>query len=102
MTTNKTTKRNYHARIHKKVFFGFAENQNNCINGLGYKLLLQRNSDNHVLSHPAEAKDAANLVSAGRDVMDDISLYVPHYTPSRSNQKLMLGHIVSKAATELS
>ena len=34
--------------------------------------------------------------------LDEDSLYVPVYTPRISNEKLMLGHIVSKAATELS
>ena len=69
---------------------------------MGYRLTLQRNSDNHVLVHLAQAYDAANLALAGSVIIDDISLYTPHYTPSISNQKLMLEHIVSKAPTELS
>ena len=69
---------------------------------MGYKLTLQRNSDNHVLSHPAQANDAANLALAGRFIIEDICWYVPHYTPSISNRKLMLEHIVSKTPTELS
>ena len=69
---------------------------------MGYKLTLQRNIDNHVLSNPAKANDAPNLALARGPNMDDISLYVPHYTPSISSQKLMLGHIVSKTPTELS
>ena len=67
-----------------------------------YNLTLQRNSDNHVLSHPAQANDAANLVIARMVILDDIRLFVAQYTPSITNQKLMLGHIVSKAPTELS
>ena len=39
---------------------------------------------------------------AGRIFIDDIGLFVAHYTPSISNQELMLGHIVSKTPTELS
>ena len=101
MTNNKLTKENYQVRIYLKDVFGFAEHQDICTYGLSYKLTLQRNSDNHVLSHPAQANAAANLVSAERVIIDDISLYVPHYTPSISNQKLMLSHIVSKAPTEL-
>ena len=85
-----------------KDVFGFAEHQDNCTFGLIYKLTLQKNSDNHVLSHPAKANDAANVALAGRVFIDDISWYVPHYTPSLSNQKLLLGHIVSKAPTEMS
>ena len=69
---------------------------------MGYKLTLQRNSDNHVICHPAQANDVAYLAVAGRVIIDDISCYVPHYTPSITNQKLMLEHIVTKASTELS
>ena len=68
---------------------------------MGYKLTLQRNSDNHVLSHPAQASYAANLALAGRVIIDDISWCVPHYTSRISNQKLMLSIIASKTPTEL-
>ena len=102
MNKNKTTKGNCHVRIYLKDISGFAEHQDNCTYGLGYKLMLRRNSDNHVLGHPAQANNAANLGLAGRVNKDDLSWYVPHYTPNISNQKLMLGHIASKAATELS
>ena len=43
-----------------------------------------------------------NLALTGRVIIDVISLYAPHYTPSISNQKILLGHIVSKTPTELS
>ena len=102
LTNNKTTKGNYHVRIYLKDIFGFAEHQDNCTYGLGEKITLQRNSDNHVLSHPAQDNDAANLALAGRVIIDVISWYVPHYTPSILNQKLMLRQIVSKTPTELS
>ena len=101
MTNKKTTKGNYHVRIYLKVVFGFAEHHDNCTYGLGYKLTLKRNSDNHVLSHLAQANDAANVVSAGRVIIDDIFWYVPLYTPSISNEKLMLNDIASKTPTEL-
>ena len=48
LTNNKTTKGNYHVRICLSDTFGFAEHQDGCIYGLGYKLKLQRNNDNHV------------------------------------------------------
>ena len=102
LTNKKTTQGNYHVRIYLKDFFGYAAHQENCASGLGYKLTLQGNSDIHVLSRRAEVDDAANLTLAGRVIIEDISWYVPHYTPSISNQKLMLRHIVSKAPTELS
>ena len=101
LTNNKKTQGNYHVRNCLKDIFGSAEHQNNCAYGLGYKLILQRSSDNHVLSHPARTS-AESLVLAGRVIIDDISWYIPHYTPNKINQKLMLGHIVSKAPTELS
>ena len=66
-----------------------------------YKLTLQRNSDNHALSNPPQTNDAANLASAGRVIINDISLSVAHYASSISNEKLMLGRIVSKTPTEL-
>ena len=87
LTKNKTTKGNYHVEIHLKDVFGFAEHQDTCTYGLGYKLTLQRNSDNHVLSHRAGVDNEAKLALAGRVIIEDLSWYVPHYTPSISNQK---------------
>ena len=102
LSNNKTTKGTYHVRIYLKDIFGFAGHQDNCTYGLGYKLKLQRNSDKHALSHRAGATNSDNLALAGRVIIGDIGLYVPHYTPSISNEKIMLGHIVSEAATEMS
>ena len=68
---------------------------------MGKKLTLKRKSDNHVFSYPAQANDAANFASAGRVIIDDISWYVPHYTPSISKQKLIISNIASKTPTEL-
>ena len=58
---NKQSKGSYQVRIYLKNAIGFAEQHDNCTYGLGYELLLQRTSDNHVLSHPAQANDAENL-----------------------------------------
>ena len=69
---------------------------------MGYKLTLQRNKDNHVLSHRAGANNAENLALAGTVIIEDLCLYVPQYTTKISIQKLLLGHLVSKVATELS
>ena len=103
LTNKKTTKGNYHVRINLKGIFSFAEHQGNCSYGLGYKFTLQRNSHNHVLSRLAGANDAVNFALAERVNVEDLSWYVPHYTISNiSNQKLLLWHIVSETATELS
>ena len=85
-----------------KKSFDFEEHQESVSYGLAHKLTLQRGSDTHVLSHSSKANDAANLFLAGRVVIDKICWYVLHYTANISNQKLMLVHIESKAATELS
>ena len=53
-----------------------------------------------MISHRAET-NAENLALAGRVIIEDVSLYISTYTPSISNQKLLLSHIVSKAPTEL-
>ena len=74
MTNNKTTGGNYHVRVYSKGFFGFGEYQDNSSYGLGYKLTLQRNIDNHVLSYPAQANDARNIALAGTVFIDDLSL----------------------------
>ena len=101
LTNNKTTKGIYLVRFYLKDVFGFAEHHDNCTYGLGYKLTLQRIGDNHVLSHPPQANDAANVALAERVLIDDISWYDPHYSPIISNQKLMLSIIASKTPTEL-
>ena len=101
MTNNKQTKGNYHVTISVNGIFGFVEHHYKCSYGLGYKKTLQRNSDILVLSHPDQANDAAHRALTGRVIIDDISWYVPHYTPSVSNQKLMLSNIASKTPTEL-
>ena len=102
MTNNKQTKRNFHVTIYLKDSFGFAGHHDNCTYGLGFNLTLQRNSDNHLLGHPAQANVSANRALAGRIIVDDISINVPYCTPSISNQKLRLGDIVFKTPTEMS
>ena len=101
LTDNKTTTGKYHVSIYLKDVFGFAEHQDNCTYGLGYKETIQNKSDNHVVT-PRAGTNAESLALAGKVFIDDISQYVPHYTPKLSNQKTMLGHIGYKAATKMS
>ena len=89
MTNYKTIKDYYRVRTSLKEIFGFAEHQDNCTYGLGYKLKLQRKNDNHVLCHLSQANDAAKLALTARVVIIDISLQIPHFTPSVSNKKLI-------------
>ena len=77
LTNNKTTKGNYHVRIYSRNIFGFAEHQDNCTYGLGYKLTLQRNSDNHASSHRAGATTADNLAFGWKSFFRGCQLVCP-------------------------
>ena len=76
LTNGKETRGNYRVTFYLKDGFGFAEHQENAIYGLGYKLTLQRNSDNHVLSRRS-GTDAENDALAGRVLIEEISWNVP-------------------------
>ena len=86
MTDKKTTKGNYHVRIYLKDVLGFAQHQEKATYVLESKLTLQRNRDIHVLSHLAGVNDAASFALAGKDIRDDKSWYVPHYTLNTSDR----------------
>ena len=86
LTNKKSTKRNHHVRICLKDIFSFAGHQHNCSYGLVYKRTLQRSSDDHVLSHREGADGSAKIALAGRVIIEDKSLYIPHYIPNISNQ----------------
>ena len=94
LTNNKTQKGKYHVRIIRKDLFGFAEHQEEATYDLGYKQTLTRNSDNAVLN-----KD--NAMNKAKIKIIAIEWYVPHYTPSISNQAILSKHILSKTHTEL-
>ena len=68
--------------------FRLCRAEKNATYGLGYKRPLQRNSDDHVLSHRAGA-EAAHLVWAGRLNIKHFSWFVPLYIPKISPQKLI-------------
>ena len=73
--------------------FGFAD-QEKITYGLGYSLTLKRNKNNDPIIRD-------NGVDAAKIVMKDISLYIPHYTPSMENQQLVMDQILVKDPTEL-
>ena len=50
LSNNKNIKGKYHVRIYLKYIFGSAEYQQKATYGLGYKLILTRNTDNAVLN----------------------------------------------------
>ena len=94
LTNNKNIKGKYHVRICLKDVFGFAEQQEKRTFGLGYKLTLTRNTDNAVLNK-------GNTIDNAKIKINAIEWYVPRYTPSITQQNILLTQIIKKMATEL-
>ena len=94
LVLNKNIQGKYHLEILLKDVFGFAECQEKATYGLGYKLTLTRNKDDAVI-------DKANGIADARIKIDHIHWYVPHYTPSMTQQGIMSKQILNKTATEL-
>ena len=94
ITTNKNVNGNFHLRIMLKDVFGFAEGQEKATYGLGYELTLTRNKDEAVI-------DKVEGIADARIKIDHIHCYVPHYTPSMSQQAIMSKQISNKSPTEL-
>ena len=94
LALNKNIKGKYHLKILLKDVFGFAEHQEKATFGLGYKLTLTRIKDDSVL-------DKANGIADARIKIAHIHLYVPHYTPSITQQGIMSKQILNKTPTEL-
>ena len=94
LALNKSVKGKYHVRIMLKDIFGFAEHQEKATYGLGYKLTLTRSKNEAVIDKVAGNADA-------RIKIDHIHWYVPHYTPSMSQQGIMSKQILNKTPTEL-
>ena len=92
ITTNKNVNGKFHLRIMLKDVFGFAEGQEKATYGLGYKLTLTRNKDEAVVDKVAGIAEA-------RIKIDHIHWYVPHYTPSMSQQAIMTKQILNKTPT---
>ena len=89
ITNNENTKSKYHVTIMLKDIFGFAECQENVTHGLGYKLTLTRNSDNAVLNK-------GNAINIAKIKINSIDWYVPHFTPSLAQEKILMSQIVNK------
>ena len=94
ITTNKNVKGKFHLRIMLKDVFGFVEGQGKATYGLGYKLTLTRNKDEAAIDKTAVIADA-------RIKIDHIHWYVPHYTPSMSQQAIIFKKFLNKTPTEL-
>ena len=77
-----------------KSVFGFAEHQEKCTYGLGFKVILTKNSDSSVLKK-ANATNIAKIKIIG------IDWYVTQYIPSMEQLKVISEQFLSKTPTEL-
>ena len=94
LTNNKSIKGKYHTKVYMKDVFGYAEHQEKATYGLGYRLILTRNSDNAVLN-----KD--NTVVLGRVKINSIDWYVPHYTVNLEEYSKLMTQIKKNTPTLL-
>ena len=92
--TNSKTKGKYYVTIMLSDNFGFAEHQLAGTLGLGCRLTLTRNRDNAVLNK-------GNAINNAKFKINSIDYYVPTYTPSLSQQNILMKEIVDKIPTEL-
>ena len=93
LTNNKNIKGKYHVRIYPEDVFGFAQQQEKETFGLGYKLTLTRNTDIAV-------SNKGNAINNGKIKIKAIEWYVSHYTPSFTQQNILMKQIIKKMATE--
>ena len=94
LAQNKNVKGKYLVRIMLKDVFGFAEGQEKATYVLGYQLILTKNKDEAVI-------DKVAGIAYARIKIDHIHWYVPHFTPSMSQQSIMSKQILNKTPTEL-
>ena len=94
LTNNRNHKGKYHLTSILEDVFGFAEHQEKATYGLGYKLIITRNSDEAVLNKSDE-------INIGKIKINGIEWYVPHYIGSTSQKTILSKQILSKVPTEL-
>ena len=73
LTNKKNIKGKCHTRIYLKNIFGYAEHQEKATYGLGYRLILTRNTDNAVLNKDIGLTNAKVKINS-------LDWYVPNYT----------------------
>ena len=92
LTFNKIIKGKYKVTIMLKNIFGFAQDQQKGTYVIGNKLKLTRNNDNAVLSK-------GNSINYAKIKVNSIDWYVAHYTPSLSQEKILMSQIVINKPT---
>ena len=94
LTNNKNIKGKFHVTIMLGDIVGSVEHQEKGAYRLVYKLTLTRNSDNAVLNK-------ANATNNVEIKINSSDWYIPHYTTSLTQEKIVLSQIVNKKPTEL-
>ena len=72
-----------------KDIFGFFEHQEKATMGLGYTLILRKNSDNAVLNK-------CNATNNAKIKINNIHYYVRQFTASATQQIIILNQIIEK------
>ena len=94
LSNNKNIKGKYRTSIYLKDIIGYAEHQEKATYGLGYRLILTRNTDNAILN-----KD--NTVFLGRVKINSLDWYVPHYTVNLEEYTKLMTQIKKNTPTLL-
>ena len=92
LTNNKNIKGKYHTRIYLKNIFGYAEHQEKATYGLGYRLILTRNTDNAALNKDTGLTNAKVKINS-------LEWYVPHYTTNLEEYTKLMTQINKKTPT---
>ena len=88
----KRTERKVKLELFLKDVSGFADHHERATYGLGYKLTLQRTSDNNVLGHEPRAH-ADNRAIQGTFIKNVIR-FVPRYTPNASTKTIVRANFI--------
>ena len=93
-TNIKTLKGEFHLRIYLGDVFAFAEYQEKGTYGIGYKVILTKNTDNAVLNK-------GNAINNGKIKINAKEWFVPHYTPSITQQNITMYQNIKKMSRDL-
>ena len=89
LTNNKNKEAKYHVLNFLRDLFGFVDYQEKRTYELGYKFTLTRNTDNAVLNK-------GNAIDKDKVKINAIEWYVPHYTPSITQQNMLMNQIIKR------
>ena len=94
LTNNKTVKRNFYNRSKLKAVFDFAEHQEEATHGLEY-ILTKTGDNNDAVLNKSELSNIARIE------INIVPWYIPHYTPSSSQQGILSKQTLNRTSTEL-